>query len=143
VDWTEALEQVIRRTGHDRYRVLCADDHPDHAIHRRRVIEKATGATPIPATYPSLFRQAANLAGAMERVVVAAAKGEAVRVPIEEYSRRWQVCKTCEFNGMKPIGVRCTKCGCGGMKLELATERCPVGKWERWEKTPDGDRDDR
>jgi hypothetical protein len=138
VDWAEATELVIARTGHGRYRELTADDHPDHLEWRRRVVEKATGLPPGPAEYPSLFRQAANLAGAAVRVVVAAAQGGPVRVPPPVYYERLAVCRGCEFNGARPAGVHCTKCGCGGMKLEFATEACPVQKWPRWEAKPDG-----
>ncbi len=41
--WTEALAIVIDRTHHVRYAVLCADDHPDHATWRARMIAQATG----------------------------------------------------------------------------------------------------
>jgi hypothetical protein len=47
MDWPEALEIVIERSkgdqkfGHERWRVLTADEHPDHEIHRRKVLELA------------------------------------------------------------------------------------------------------
>jgi hypothetical protein len=43
MDWPEALELVILRTGHERYRDLCADEHPDHEEWRRKIIARATG----------------------------------------------------------------------------------------------------
>ena len=123
MDWTEALEIVVGRTGHDRYRELTADDHPDRDAWRRRLIALAGGPEPT-AEYPPLLRQAANLAGAVVRVVAAAARGEPVRVHPAVYDERRIACRTCEHNGERPEGVRCTKCGCGGLKLELASEQC-------------------
>jgi hypothetical protein len=29
MNWMTALEILVARTGHERYRVLCADDNPD------------------------------------------------------------------------------------------------------------------
>lgn len=123
MEWEAALEIVVARTGHERYRVLCDESHPDHAIHRRRVIELAT-ATPREPSYPSLARQALNLAGAAGRVVAAVANGVAYRVSEEEHARRLAICQACEFHDAAKR--RCTKCGCGGAKLHLATERCPL-----------------
>ncbi|MHB1559309.1 MAG: hypothetical protein ACYC61_17805 [Isosphaeraceae bacterium] len=139
MDWTEALEITVARTGHERYRVLCAEDHPDHEMHRRRMVERATGEAPTPApapaTFPSLFRQGANLAGAVGRVVVAAAQGRPLAVPAEIHAARRAICLSCEHNTARSVGaVTCGRCGCGGAKLQLATEACPVGKWTRYEE---------
>lgn len=138
MEWSEALDTVVARTGHERYRVLCADDHPDHERHRRRMIERATGEapTPTPATpFPSPLRQAVNLAGAVGRVVVAAVQGGPVMVPPEVYAARRAICLSCEHNTARAVGaVACGRCGCGGAKLQLATEACPVGKWTRYEE---------
>jgi hypothetical protein len=41
--WNEALEIVAGRTGHARYRELCADDWPDHEAYRALVIRLAAG----------------------------------------------------------------------------------------------------
>ncbi len=41
--WQDALDLVVARTRHERYRVLCHDKHPDHAIWRARMISQATG----------------------------------------------------------------------------------------------------
>jgi hypothetical protein len=87
--------------------------------------------------YPPLATQAGNALKAAGRVVAAAVKGEPIRVPLPVYYDRLEVCRACEFNGERPAGVHCMKCGCGGMKLELATEKCPIDKWPRWEKPTD------
>ena len=124
MDWEQALEIVVARTKHERYRTLCADDHPDREIHRARVTAKASGPAPSPAAYPSLFRQAANLAGAAGRVVAAAAKGEPVLASPEVRAERTAICAACEFHDAAKN--RCTKCGCTGAKLHLAPMQCPL-----------------
>jgi hypothetical protein len=133
VDWTEALDLVVARTGHVRYRELCADEHPEHEIHRRRVIEKATGMPPTPEGYPSLFAQTRNLAGAVGRVISAVVQGQAVKVEPSVYYERLAICRSCEHNGEAPLGFRCKLCGCRGLKLELAPEQCPDNP-PRWLK---------
>lgn len=37
----------------------------------------------------------------------------------------------CQYFGQFPVFglTKCTKCGCGGLKLWLATEHCPIHKW--------------
>jgi hypothetical protein len=44
--WEEALDLIVARTGHHRYRDLCADTWPDHAAYRALVIRLATGEPP-------------------------------------------------------------------------------------------------
>ena len=46
----------------------------------------------------------------------------------ETKSERLAICRECEFWKEGKYG-RCMKCGCSGIKLWLATERCPIGKW--------------
>lgn len=47
-------------------------------------------------------------------------------VPTEEYDRRMDICKACDFF----LGGSCTKCGCGmKIKARWAGSSCPVGKW--------------
>lgn len=134
MDWIEAVEIEIARSKHERWRALTAESHPDHAIHRARVVAIATGNTP--ATYPSLTRQAGNALAAAGRVTRAFVRNEPVKVPAPIYYHRLEICQACPHNGEAPHGMRCKKCGCGGMKLELATEACPdnPSRWGRWEK---------
>jgi hypothetical protein len=54
MDWPEAIEVVIARTKHERYRELCDDTHPDHPAWRRRIIALATGE---PESLPLSLRQ--------------------------------------------------------------------------------------
>jgi hypothetical protein len=53
-------------------------------------------------------------------------------------NNRLEICKLCEFwdnSGFIGTG-KCKKCGCSTQtKLRMATERCPIGKWEAVEKT--------
>ena len=134
MDWREALEVVIARTGHQRYRELCGGDHPEHEGYRRVVVEKARQF----AGYPPLARQAASLAGAVGRVVIAAARGEPIRVPADVLASRRATCAGCEHHDHATD--RCRMCGCSGLKLELATETCPIGLWERRGDTNDPNR---
>lgn len=65
------------------------------------------------------------------------AKSGFKRVKMAELDRRLAICRGCEFwqeNGNYSLG-RCDKCGCTKYKLYLATESCPIGKWEAVEKT--------
>ena len=54
--------------------------------------------------------------------------------PKDELLRRKRICGECEFNRED----KCLQCGCrlAGWpnKLEWASERCPIGKWEAVEK---------
>jgi predicted Zn-ribbon and HTH transcriptional regulator len=52
---------------------------------------------------------------------------------------RLEICKSCEFwDNSGYIGTgKCKKCGCSTWaKLRMATERCPMGKWEAVQATP-------
>jgi hypothetical protein len=107
---------------------------PDPARLDHIRLRSGLGAEPIPDTlppaYPPPARQAANLAGAAARAVAAAVKGERVLAPADLVAARRALCLPCEHNGERATGgIRCTKCGCGGAKLHLATESCPAGKW--------------
>jgi Family of unknown function (DUF6171) len=128
MDWTEALEIVIDRTKHERYRTLTADDHPDHVIHRRRVLEMA-GGDPGPALhYPPVATMAGNLLGAIGRTVAAVATGQAVKVTQEEHDRRYSVCLECPE--LDKEQNRCRRCGCAlALKPWLTRESCPLEKW--------------
>lgn len=43
-----------------------------------------------------------------------------------QFDQRLNTCGTCP----EWTGLTCLKCGCTGLKHWLATERCPLGKWE-------------
>lgn len=126
--WQECLEQVMSGPGHKPdYRALCADDHPQHEVWRARMCAKLG--------MPSLATQAVNLAGAVGRVIRAAAQGEPLKVPADVHAVRLEACLACPHNGKAEAGdVHCRLCGCRALKLQLATERCPdkPSRWDRW-----------
>jgi hypothetical protein len=50
----------------------------------------------------------------------------------EQHNQRLEICKACEFwdaSGYMGLG-KCRKCGCSGMKLWVASSKCPIGKWK-------------
>jgi hypothetical protein len=128
--WQEAIE-ALREQRHvhaARYAELCADDGPlpwARESYRQRVIALATGEK---REFPSLARQAANLAGAMGRAAVATVTGEQVWCTPDQESERESICFYCD----KLVGGRCILCGCEyRKKIRIATERCPIGRWEK------------
>jgi hypothetical protein len=124
MDWTEALEIVIAETGHERYRDLCSDDHPDRDAWRANMVARATGEP----SYPSYGAMARNALGAAARVVGAVATGQRVLLTQSEIDARLAVCTSCDRWDEEK--ARCRKCGCAQFKLHLATEVCPLSKWE-------------
>ena len=44
--WEEALELAVAQTGHERFRILCADSWPDHESYRRVVLRLAGAPDP-------------------------------------------------------------------------------------------------
>jgi hypothetical protein len=90
----------------------------------------AAGEPPKPVLeYPSILAQAINATRAAKRVLAAAVQGDPIRVPPETYRDRLALCQSCE--SYDRIRARCSKCGCTGLKLELATEKCPLDP-PRW-----------
>jgi hypothetical protein len=81
---------------------------------------------------PGLLIAAKNAAGAVARVITAAAAGQPVQVAEAEFQRRMSLCTACE-NFIKE-SQRCAKCACYLTsqvigKARMATESCPIGKW--------------
>ena len=65
---------------------------------------------------------------------VAGAKWATAGFPIvsgEGLAERKRICAECEFWNAGAFGGlgRCGKCGCSGVKLRMATSRCPLKKW--------------
>lgn len=128
MDYLSALDIVVARTRHERYRWLCSDDNPNIAqrnSYREFVIREANGGTSV---YPPLREQLGNAASAVGRVAYAMMHGQHIAVDQDEQNRRLAICRDCEF--FDATQGRCMKCGCfGAFKSWLATERCPIGKW--------------
>ena len=53
-------------------------------------------------------------------------------VTAEQLLDRRSVCEQCSlWNGEGSFGMgRCGSCGCSGLKLHVAGEKCPLNKWE-------------
>ena len=90
---------------------------------------------------PSKMRMAVNAASAVVRVAGAVMRGDDVLASPELAEKRLAVCGRCsqftpvksKFNGK--IYHRCIECGCwldgvSYAKARLATESCPLEKWE-------------
>jgi hypothetical protein len=59
--------------------------------------------------------------------------------PPEALAAREATCRAClewDAQALNKTG-RCRKCGCSTWaKLRMATERCPLGKWEAFDTSP-------
>jgi hypothetical protein len=121
--WERALDLVVARTGHSRYRVLCAEDNPDVAqrdAYRRLVVSEATGG-PSP---PSVATMATSAIRAGAGFV---ASGFAT-VDRAEQERRLAICGACPDFDAGP--GRCRLCSCYmGLKSRIAGAKCPIDKW--------------
>ena len=87
------------------------------------------------ATPPSLPQQAANLGKALVNWTTSGFSP----TPPEILATREATCRACpEWDATAMGGTgRCAKCGCSTWaKLRMATERCPLGKWEPVTATP-------
>jgi len=53
-------------------------------------------------------------------------------VTADQLLDRRAVCEECSlWNGEGSFGMgRCGSCGCTGLKLHVASEKCPLNKWE-------------
>ncbi len=76
---------------------------------------------------PGPLQKAQNLAAALVR----AAKGGFKAVSSEILNERLAICANCNFYGGQNglLKVICKRCGCGGLKAYLKSEKCPIGKW--------------
>ena len=86
-------------------------------------------AAKIKATPPSLPQQAANLGKALVNWTASGFHA----TPPDILATREATCRACsewDATALNNTG-RCAKCGCSTWaKLRMATERCPLGKWE-------------
>ncbi len=123
---SDALEIVcVRKPLHcERYRQLCADGNPDvwqRDRYRDSLISEAGAPPESPPAYPPVGRQ-------LLKAVTAAVTGQTIMATTEERERRQAICDVCPEWDVQQR--RCKKCGCNGnLKLALATESCPIGKW--------------
>ncbi len=125
VNWEDAIEIVVAKTKHERFRELCSNDNPNivqRDNYRKSVIAMATGENQPQSEYPSVGQQIANAFGAAGRVAGAIMSGNQVLVSDEEFARRMSICESCPHWTAEK---RCKLCGCRQEKLRLATESCP------------------
>jgi hypothetical protein len=82
----------------------------------------------------SVTRKIIHAGTAAHRAIAAVMDKRQVIAPKEEIQRRSIICDSCDL--WKPLGNmgfgECTheKCGCTRFKRGLATETCPLGKWD-------------
>jgi len=76
---------------------------------------------------PSLLEKMSTLAQALYK----SARTGFKTVTAEEFDARLSICGACNFFSGKTgiMAVACAKCGCSAKKLQLASESCPIGKW--------------
>lgn len=124
MDWTEALEIVVRETRNKRYRVLCDESNPKVAErdgYRAIVVSMAVGE---PVAYPAIATQAKTLG----RSVVRWARSGFRVASAAEARRRREICIGCPFFDREQR--RCRKCGCSSLvKPWMNSEHCPIKKW--------------
>ena len=86
-------------------------------------------AAQLKATPPSLPQQAASLGKALVKWTASGFSA----TPPEILATREATCRACpewDAAALNATG-RCNKCGCSTWaKLRMATERCPLGKWD-------------
>lgn len=79
--------------------------------------------------FPSVFRQARNLAKEMWKTGKNASKGLPVIVPTEVGFQRLRTCEECDR--LEKTTYRCSECGCFmKTKSQLASASCPLNKWK-------------
>jgi|688.fasta_scaffold06405_14 hypothetical protein len=77
---------------------------------------------------PTNSQMAKSVVGSLSKWVGGGFK----QVQEKEFDQRLSHCKQCEFWNSKGFNNsgRCMKCGCSTwIKLRMATEKCPIGKW--------------
>jgi hypothetical protein len=78
---------------------------------------------------PPFAERLNNARQAAKRVISTVIKGDQILLAAEEAGVRLEICGRCEF--YRHSDGMCSKCGCLiTVKVKLATERCPLHKWE-------------
>ena len=96
---------------------------------------KPAQSTPEDKTAPGLWSMMKTAAEAGKNFV----KSGMRFVTVEQFNEREAICKGCEYwnpKGYANTG-QCLKCGCATKaKLKLASESCPLKKWNKIEPSP-------
>jgi hypothetical protein len=134
IEWEDALEMNVARTGTVAYRTKCAESHPNHEHWRKEMIRMATDTK----TYPPITAQIGNALNAAGRAIAAVATGQPVLVPDSVYGEREAVCETNTCGKYDAAQHRCIICGCRTKaKLRGAQEECAlvmIGEKPLWTK---------
>ncbi len=96
---------------------------------------------------PSLPRKISNAGKAIIKAASGKLKGVPLLCPPEVAEARAAICQTCEFVSADKTACTHPKCGCklsrgllGGVvpgKTQVATQACPIGKWQAWQQAPE------
>lgn len=91
------------------------------------VCQQASDCDCVEIGVPTITSRIKTFASALVR----SAKSGFKQVTAEEVARRMDVCGACPYySGSHSIWkIACKKCGCTGLKLNMATEKCPLNKW--------------
>lgn len=91
------------------------------------VAENTPTATSVDYKPPTLLEKMSMVSQSLYRFAVSGMKVVTDAV----WQQRKDICEACAFyggdNGV--LRIACKKCGCAGVKLHLASERCPISKW--------------
>ena len=125
------LEDVLSRGTVDGDEIVFEDAAYTALAEKYRMARVPAGDLGVAATKtprPGLGKMALTLAKASARFAASGFR----QVRGETLTARKAVCGACpdwDPTGYAGLG-RCRKCGCSGVKLSWASERCPLGKWE-------------
>jgi len=105
----------------------------------REDLERKTGKI------PSLPQRIVNAGQAVVAAAIGVAQGTPLLCPPEIAEAREATCRACELCDVANMLCRHPKCGCPVNrmlkahgrpgKVELATQKCPMGKWGEWTPT--------
>lgn len=100
---------------------------------RQEMVDCICKSTPANICYdsdePPFVEKAVNFISSMARWMASGFKV----VDEVALAGRLAICQSCPYwggtTGGDLVSSRCGKCGCSGLKLALATSKCPIGKW--------------
>ena len=88
-----------------------------------------TGETHKKKQYPSIWKQAKNLATTATTAAKDAVQGKPILASEEVKKSRYDTCSAC--SSFDKEEGRCTECGCFmSVKTGLLSAKCPLDKWE-------------
>lgn len=117
---SEALDIVVARTGHERFRALCDPADPAYdPAYPAYIIARAEQDEP-----PGWLEKAGNFIAAVGAHVATGMH----TVDEETLRARLAICEGCDR--YEPANDVCRICGCRmSVKASWAEQECPIGKW--------------